>query len=170
VVEVFLGLGSNIERDKHIRAGLYALQEQFEVKAVSSIYESDAIGFAGDPFLNLVVEIATSLPVGELQKALRRIENANGGHHATERFSPKTLDIDILLYGDVVGSMDNVNLPRDEILVNAFVLWPLAEIAPGKIHPGGDKTYAMLWSDFDRQGQVIRMAKHSHAIVASHRR
>lgn len=159
MVEVFLGLGSNIDRDKHIRAGLNALQEQFVVNAVSSIYESDAVGFVGDPFFNLVVKIATSLPVGELQQVLRRIESANGSYQAAERFSPKTLDIDILLYGDQIGCIDGVDLPRGEILLNAFVLWPLAEIAPAKIHPGGDKTYAMLWSGFDRRQQLIRLVK-----------
>lgn len=158
MARVYLGVGSNIEREQHIRSGLADLRSRFDVRAVSSVYESAAVGFNGAPFFNLVVEISADLSVAELQKNVRQIEEANGCQRIAGRYGSRTLDIDILLYDDVVGCVDGVSLPRDEILSNAFVLWPLAEIAPGYIHPLAGKTCAVLWAEFDKSRQYIMPA------------
>jgi 2-amino-4-hydroxy-6-hydroxymethyldihydropteridine diphosphokinase len=155
MAKVFLGVGSNIEREKYISAGLAALGEMFIIEAISSVYESASVGFVGNPFYNLVVQISTDLSVGNLQSHLRELENANGCLRNVASDGSRTLDIDILLYDDMVGCIEGVLLPREEILFNAFVLWPMAEIAPLDLHPGKLKDYQTLWAEFDKAKQAI---------------
>jgi len=109
VNRVYLGLGSNIEREQRITAALDALQKQFGQLVISSVYESEAVGFAGDHFLNLVVGIDTVMSVGELSTCLRHIEHENGRARSSERFAARTLDIDILTYGNTSGKMDGIS-------------------------------------------------------------
>lgn len=135
MAQVYLSLGSNINRYQHIAAGLDALADTFSLTRISSVFESEAVGFKGSPFLNLVVEIETALSVGALSSALKQIEDSNGRVRGGAKFAPRTLDIDILTYDNYTGCIEGVVLPRDEILYNAFVLWPLAEIAPHTLHP-----------------------------------
>lgn len=151
MARVFVSVGSNIEREHHIVMALDAMQEQFSALQVSSVYESEAVGFAGDHFFNLVAGFETGMAVGELSVCLRQIEKQNGRNRSTERFSARTLDIDILTYDDRTGLCDGILLPRPEILENAFVLLPLAEIAPSEQHPVEHKTYADLWRAYARK-------------------
>ena len=152
---IFLGLGSNIEPRRHLRLGLAALEDLLGPLARSPVYAGAAIGFDGDPFWNLVVAATTSLRVAELQSALRAIEYAHGRPAAATRFSPRTLDIDILIYGDCVGVIDGVQLPRPETTENAFVLRPLAELAGETHHPALGVTFAALWAAYDHATQPL---------------
>ncbi len=152
---IFLGIGSNVDPQRHIREGVATLRAVFGPLELSDVFESDAVGFDGDNFLNLVAVITTDIRVGDLQRLLRGIEAEFGRPPQQSRCSPRQLDIDILLVDDAVGDIDGVVLPRPEILENAFVLWPLSEIAPAAIHPVAGKTYAELWADFGGS-QVIR--------------
>lgn len=152
---VYLGLGSNIDRETHIRAALHALEEAFGLLLVSPVYESESVGFAGSHFYNLVVGIDTELPVGELSALLRGIEEANGRVRGGPKFAPRTLDIDILTYGNACGEIDGVQLPRDEILRNAFVLRPLADIAPNDRHPETVRPYLEHWEAYDKNRQKL---------------
>lgn len=155
MARVYLGLGSNIERERYLTAGLDALAGLFGELAMSPVYDSEAIGFAGQPFLNMVVGIDTSLPVGELAAQLRRIEVEHGRPANARRFSSRQLDIDILSYDDHVGLIDGVELPRGEILENAFVLCPLADLAPDTRHPVDGRSYAQLWAAYDKSAQAL---------------
>jgi 2-amino-4-hydroxy-6-hydroxymethyldihydropteridine diphosphokinase len=155
MAHVFLGIGSNIERERYITSGLDALQGLFDEMALSSVYDSAAIGFKGQPFLNLVAAVHTELPLAELAARLRRIEVEFGRPANAMRFSPRHLDIDILTYDDIVGTVGAVRLPRDEILENAFVLCPLAELSPQSLHPGVKRSYAALWAEYDRADQSL---------------
>ena len=119
---VYLGVGSNIERERYITAGLDALEVLFGTLALSPVYDSAAIGFQGQPFLNLVAGVDTELAVGDMAGRLRHIEYEHGRQPNATRFSARQLDIDILTYGDATGVIDGVELPRGEILENAFVL------------------------------------------------
>lgn len=157
MARVFLGIGSNIGPEDHVRSGILALACRFHIAAISSVYESASIGFAGNDFYNLVVEVSTGLAVGELQAVLREIEEDNGCLRCTGLSSSRTLDIDILIYDQLVGCIDGVVLPREEILFNAFVLWPLAEIAGQLSHPVRNKTYQVLWDEFDKTKQAIQL-------------
>ncbi|MDZ7785233.1 MAG: 2-amino-4-hydroxy-6-hydroxymethyldihydropteridine diphosphokinase [Halioglobus sp.] len=152
---VYLGLGSNIEREHHINVGLDALDRLFGEPELSPVYDSPAIGFAGEPFLNLVARVRTTVPVTELAATLRHVETLHGRLADAPRYSPRQLDIDILTYDDLVGRFGHVTLPREEILHNAFVLRPLAELAPDGRHPVSGRRYADLWREFDAGSQPL---------------
>lgn len=155
MAQVFLSLGSNIDRAKHIRAGLDALAKAFGDLNVSTVFESEAVGFEGENFYNLVVGMHTDLPVGQLASRLREIEDANGRVRGGAKFSARTLDIDILTYDDLAGEFDGVKLPRGEIVKNAFVLQPLAELVPAQRHPLTGETFAEMWEHYDKDKQKL---------------
>ncbi|WP_425929636.1 2-amino-4-hydroxy-6-hydroxymethyldihydropteridine diphosphokinase [Pseudomonas sp. NyZ201] len=145
LTRVYLGLGSNVERERHLTAGLDALAGFLQQMECSPVFESQAVGIKSGPFLNLVVTGLTDLPLIELDRRLKFIE-ADNGRYAPER-KGLPLDIDVLMYGDLHGNFDGLILPRAEILKNAFVLWPLSLIAPQLVHPGAGKSIAQLWSE-----------------------
>lgn len=155
MTRVYLSLGSNIDREHNIRAGLDALAAQFGEVHLSPVYESEAVGFDGAPFLNLVARIDTGLPLGELAGLLRDIEADHGRVRGDKKFASRTLDIDVLTYGDLTGLVDGVELPRDEILKHAFVLRPLADLAPQARHPVLGETYAALLARLDMSAQKL---------------
>ena len=144
VTRIFLGLGSNIERERHLRAGLDALAGFVGSLQCSPVFESEPVGIKSGAFFNLVVSGDTDLPLAELDRRLKLIE-ADNGRYAPER-KGLPLDIDVLLYGEQVGDFDGLVLPRAEILKNAFVLWPLALLAPQLQHPVDGRSFAELWA------------------------
>lgn len=158
MTEVLLSLGSNIDAPKNIAAGVNALREKFGEVELSPVYESEAVGFSGENFYNLVAAITTELTVGQLQDCLHQIEDNNGRVRGGERFSARTLDIDILTYGDVCGVVDGVKLPRNEILKNAFVLQPLQDLRPASLHPELLQSYQSLWQAYDKPQKLWQVA------------
>lgn len=166
---VYISIGSNVNRERYVTAALDALSGWFGELIISPVYDSEAVGFDGSPFLNLVVGVDTSLSVAELSQRFKQLEADNGRRRDVPKFSARTLDLDILTYGDEVGRIDGVELPRGEILKNAFVLRPLADIAPEEVHPVCGKSYGQLWReystgqrlwpvDFNWQGRQISSA------------
>jgi 2-amino-4-hydroxy-6-hydroxymethyldihydropteridine diphosphokinase len=145
LTQVYLGLGSNIEREAHLHAGLDALAGFLTQMRCSPVFESQPVGIKSGPFFNLVVSAYTDLPLMELDRRLKFIEADNGRYAPDRKGLP--LDIDVLLYGELVGNFDGLNLPRAEILKNAFVLWPLSLMAPQRVHPEVGKSFAALWED-----------------------
>jgi len=157
MTRVYLNIGSNTARTLHICAGLDALNERFAALELSSVYESEALGFSGEPFYNLAVALTTDMPLAQLFTWLRQLEYDKGREPGADRFSPRTLDIDILSYADTVGTVAGVELPRPEILENAHVLGPLAELAPETLHPLAGLSYAQLWADYANPQNIWRV-------------
>jgi 2-amino-4-hydroxy-6-hydroxymethyldihydropteridine diphosphokinase len=146
----YISIGSNIDKDKNIVASLHALEHNFGKLTISSIYESEPVGFTGDIFYNLVVGFNSELGVKEVAKLLRQIELDNGRTRDCQKFSARTLDLDLILYDDLILNDGRLQIPRDEIERYAFVLEPLAEIAPDLKHPISRLSYAELWKKFDK--------------------
>lgn len=155
MARVYVSIGSNIEREANIRGGVADLQAHFGELVLSQVYESAAVGFDGDNFYNLVAAFETDRAVQEVARILHTIEDEHGRTREGPRFSSRTLDIDMLLYDDLILTEGKLELPRDEITKNAFVLWPLAEIAPELEHPVLKQSYAALWAAFDKEKQPL---------------
>lgn len=151
---IYISLGSNIEPAKYLQSGLDCLQREFGELTLSSVYESEAVGFEGSNFLNMVVAAQTDLDVAEVNHLFKQIEAENGRKSGDKKFSPRTLDLDLLLYDELILNSP-VELPRSEILTNAFVLWPLAEIAPALEHPIAKQSYAKMWQAYDKTKQKL---------------
>lgn len=155
MARVYISIGSNIDAENNVRLAIHALQEHYGKLILSSVYESEAVGFEGDNFLNLVAGLNTEEDVHTVAATLRKIEDDNGRDRSGPRFSPRTVDLDLLLYDDLVLQGDGLVLPRDEITKNAFVLLPLEEIAPQLIHPVSGNTMCDHWMSFDQDSQKL---------------
>lgn len=152
----YLGVGSNVDRERNIASCLNALRRRFGELTVSPIYRCPAVGFDGDDFYNLAVGVDTDLEPEALVTELHAIEAEHGRTRQGPKFSDRTLDIDLLLFDDRVQEAADFTLPRPEILERAFVLRPLADIAPELVHPVERRTMEALWNDFPGAAEDIR--------------
>lgn len=151
VPKSYVSIGGNINKDIYIPAGLKALKKLFGDLIISSVYESEPVGFLGESFYNLVIAFDTDSAVTNIAQQLRDIESDNGRIRNTEKFSSHTLDLDLILYGDLITDTNNgLHIPRKEIEQYAFVLEPLAEIAPTLQHPISLISYEKMWEKFDK--------------------
>ncbi len=155
MAQVYVSIGSNIERERNIDIALQALAAAYGELQQSAVYESAAVGFDSAPFYNLVVGFQTSDSPQAVQQTLHRIEDSQGRLRAGE-LAARTLDLDLLLYDDLVIQAGRLLLPRPDIDRYAFVLGPLAEIAGERRHPVSGVRYADLWSAFDTTGQELQ--------------
>lgn len=151
---VYISIGSNVNRRKNILSCVESLRQQFGDLSISAVYENQAVGFDGENFYNLVVGFDTDYPVTALTPLFRHIESSHDRVRGGERFSSRTLDVDLLLYDDLVLKKKGLDVPRDEIIHYAFVLRPLAELAPELIHPELNKSMRELWHEFEPKGEM----------------
>ncbi len=162
MANIYISLGSNVDREYHIQHALKALATTFnltfEQLSLSSLFESEAIGFSGNAFYNMVIGIKTQCSVEHVAVKLRDIEISYGRTLDAKKFSPRTLDLDLLLYNDLITDTP-AQLPRDEINKNAFVLWPLSEIAPKLVHPILKLNYQTLWQNYDKTSQQLKIVE-----------
>ena len=150
----YISIGSNIGKEIHIPSSLKILKKLFGNLIVSSIYETEAIGFVGDKFHNLIVKFESDLSAKEVAKLLRQIELDHGRDRESPKFSARTLDLDLILYGEQVINDGRLRIPRDEIERYAFVLEPLAEISGDELHPISKQSFGQLWEQFNKTGLI----------------
>jgi 2-amino-4-hydroxy-6-hydroxymethyldihydropteridine diphosphokinase len=155
VTRVYLSLGSNVDPEKNLRAAMDELRAKFGEVIASPTYRYPAVGFEGPDFLNLAAAIDTDLDAASLNNWLHDLENRHGRRRDVPRFSSRTLDVDIVLFGDAV--MNDLQIPRNE-LKYAFVLQPMADIASDIEHPVSKRTIGDLWRDSnDAPGQRVEL-------------
>ena len=156
MAKAYLSIGSNLDRERNIALAIARLKERYGDLELSSIYESDAVGFDGDTFYNLAVGVESEESPAQMIRYFRAIEGESGRNRESVRYGPRTLDIDLLLYGNRVCAENGLELPRPELTRYAFVLRPLAEIAGNVGHPTAGKSIGELWSAFDDSDQTTR--------------
>lgn len=159
---VYVGIGSNIDQEKYIRISARSLRETFGKECqlnLSPVYRTQAVGFDGDDFFNLVASFYTQLDPFTVEKKLKVIESQNGRRRGQDKFSARTLDIDLLLYDQAIIQSDGINIPRDEIEKYAFVLSPLADLAPKLVHPQTRKTISDMWAELSQVTDALALEK-----------
>lgn len=156
MARVYLSLGSNLEPHRHLRAALAELRERFGELVVSPAYRSASVGFDGAAFVNLAVGLDTELEPEALNDWLHALEDRHGRRRDVPRYSDRTLDVDIVFYDDrVLDGPGHLQIPRNE-LQHAFVLRPIADIAPGFRHPLSGRSMAELWAAFPAGAEPLQ--------------
>lgn len=146
---VYLSLGSNMEAEKNLALAVRELAARWGTLTLSPVYRNKAVGFDGDDFLNMVVGFDTDSDVDDIVREIEVIHDLSGRARTGERFAPRSLDIDVLLYGDAVSDGPKVRLPRRDVLEYGFVLRPLADIAGDERHPVTGRSYFDHWQEFE---------------------
>jgi 2-amino-4-hydroxy-6-hydroxymethyldihydropteridine diphosphokinase len=147
-VNVYLSAGSNIEPEANLKLACEQLETEYGELTLSSVYSNSAVGFTGDDFLNMVIGFSTTDKPALIQNHLEQLHGMANRQRQSDPFSSRTLDLDILLYGNLLQA--NLKVPRDDIEKYGFVLGPMAEVAPELRHPVQLKTMGELWDDFDQ--------------------
>ena len=153
----WLGLGSNVDAESHIRAGIGELEDQFGNVSLSPAYASTSVGFDGDDFINLVARVETDMQPLELRQYLRDLEDRYDRKRNVPKFSDRSLDIDILLYDDLVLLSPLLEIPRAEILKFAHVLKPLADLEPDLNHPTELRSISEIWESSGLDDNCLRL-------------
>jgi 2-amino-4-hydroxy-6-hydroxymethyldihydropteridine diphosphokinase len=158
MARAYLSLGSNLAPERHLAAALAELRAAFGILAVSPVYRSAAVGFDGPDFLNLAVGLDTDLAPEALDTWLHALEDRHGRRRGRPRFSSRTLDADLVLYdARILRGPGHLELPRPELATQAFVLRPMADIAPALVHPVLGRSLAELWRDHSGRGELRRV-------------
>jgi 2-amino-4-hydroxy-6-hydroxymethyldihydropteridine diphosphokinase len=152
--EVYVAAGSNVAPERHLACATCELRGEFPGARFSNWYRNRPAAGHGADFINLVAGFATELPVHEVHSRLKAIES-RCGRAREEPQTPPPLDLDLLLYGDLVYAQPQLTLPRPELLTRAYMLGPLAELAPQLPHPTAQLTIAELWRRFDKTGHPL---------------
>ena len=152
----FIGVGSNIDPQRHIPDALRALRSRFGPIACSPAYRSPPLGFEGEDFINCAVRLHSGLGAAQLVACLKDLESKAGRRAGRSAPGSRELDLDLLLYGDRVIDREGIRLPRPDVLEYAFVLRPLADLAPGLVHPQTGRTLAWHWRHFT--GEPVALA------------
>ena len=151
MTDVYVAAGSNVEPIANLRRALDVLDRDFAPLRVSRAYRNAAVGFEGDDFVNLVVGFQTGLSVRAVLERLHEAEAACGRERAAAKWAPRSMDLDILLYGTVICDEPGLTLPRPDLLRRPYMLGPLAELAPDLVHPTARVPVRDLWSEMQRR-------------------
>ena len=154
-VTAYVSGGSNVEPERNLLRAAQELKISFPGARFSRCYRNPAVGIDGADFINFAVALPTTLPLAAFDAELERIETLCGRPANARRWEPRAMDLDVLLYGDAVGEIGRLKLPRPSLLEWGFMLGPMAEIAPDLLHPTAGRTMAALWDGFDRDASAL---------------
>jgi len=152
---VFVAAGSNVRPRHYLRRAIAALRTAYPDLRVSTAYSNVAVGFEGANFINLVVAFDTDEPLATVLARLHEVENACDRPRDAPKWAARSMDLDVLLYGDLVGEFPGATLPRPDLLKRPYMLGPIAELAPGLVHPTAGVTLGELWSRMDAVRHVL---------------
>ncbi|MGH8189618.1 MAG: 2-amino-4-hydroxy-6-hydroxymethyldihydropteridine diphosphokinase [Steroidobacteraceae bacterium] len=155
MVDVYVAASSNIEPEKYLPRALDAVAQTFGPLTISPAYRNKAVGFEGDDFVNLAVRFATDLPAAKVKQRLEEIEEQCGRPRAAPKWAARTMDLDLLMYGDAVSDDPALRLPRPDLVRRAYMLRPLADIAPDLEHPTLHQTMRELWQGFEQDHPMV---------------
>ncbi len=155
-VTVYVSAGSNVAPVESLLKALDGVRAAFPDVVVSPAYANTAIGFTGPDFINLALAFTTDRSLAGVLEVLHSIEEDCGRGRTDPKWAPRRMDLDVLMYGAVVGTFPGATLPRPDFVRRAFMLGPLAEIAPDAVHPTLGITMGRLWSDFDQSAHRLR--------------
>ena len=152
---VLVAAGSNVEPRANLRRALDALAAHYPALRRSAAYRNRAVGFEGEDFVNLVIGFDTAEDVRAVMEQLHAAEAACGRERHAPKWAPRSMDLDVLLYGDRICDEPGLVLPRPDLVRRAYMLGPAAEIAPDMQHPTLGVTLAELWRDFAQQDHPL---------------
>jgi 2-amino-4-hydroxy-6-hydroxymethyldihydropteridine diphosphokinase len=158
-VRVFVAAGSNVEPEKNLERACAEIAHTWPDAHFSRAWRNAAVGFEGPDFINLVVGFSAAQPLHFVIEKLRGIETNCGRPRYAPKWASRTMDLDVLLFGDRVEKTTDYTLPRPDLLKRPYMLGPLAEIAPDFVHPTEHKTIGELWAEFDRDGHPMQEVK-----------
>jgi len=163
MADVFVAAGSNVEPERNLTRAVEEMRREFPDIRFTSWYRNPAVGFQGDDFINFVAGFTTDLPVRDVIQRLQAIETVCGRPREAPRWAPRSMDLDILLYDALVLDEPRLKLPRPDLLKRAFMLGPLAEIAPDLVHPTLGVTIGELWQRFDQAAHPMTRMRAAEA-------
>jgi 2-amino-4-hydroxy-6-hydroxymethyldihydropteridine diphosphokinase len=152
---VFVAAGSNVEPETHLARAAAEIAHTWPDARFSRAYRNAAVGFEGPEFINLVCGFTTAQPLVAVIARLRAIETQCGRPRYAPKWASRTMDLDVLLFGDRVEKTSEYTLPRPDLLKRPYMLGPMAEIAPDVVHPVEGRTIGELWSAFDQDGHSM---------------
>jgi 2-amino-4-hydroxy-6-hydroxymethyldihydropteridine diphosphokinase len=159
MTDVYVAIGSNVEPERNLARAVAELEREFPGARFSPWYRNRAVGFEGDDFINLVGGFPTDLPLREVIARLHEIEALCGRTRDAPRWAPRSMDLDVLMYGDLVCEEPRLKLPRPDLLKRAYMLGPLAALAPDVVHPTAKLTIRELWERFDRDAHPLEVVE-----------
>ena len=152
---VYVAMGSNVEPERNLARAVAQLGREFPGARFSRWFRNRAVGFEGEDFINLVAGFDTDLPVHTVLGKLQAIEKACGRERDAPRWATRSMDLDVLLYGDLICDEPGLRLPRPDLSRRAYMLGPLAELAPEVLHPTTRLTIAEMWRRFDQAAHPL---------------
>jgi 2-amino-4-hydroxy-6-hydroxymethyldihydropteridine diphosphokinase len=157
--QVFVAAGSNVAPVENMLLATCELKRTFADIRFSPWYQNEAAGFEGSDFINLVAAFTTELCVDDLLVVLRGIETLCGRPREAPRWAPRSMDLDVLLYGDLVLKRPGLTLPRPDLLLRAYMLGPLFDLSPDLRHPTTGATIGELWRRFDQRSHPLKRVR-----------
>ena len=155
MTEVFVAAGSNIEPLRNLSAALERLKRAYQSLRVSPAYRNKAVGFEGEDFVNLVVGFDTDQTLEQVRARLQVIESECGRPREAPKWAPRSMDLDILLFGDEVRNEPGLIVPRPDLVKRPYMLKPIVDLAPNLQHPTLHRTMRELWDAFDGKDHAM---------------